>query len=105
MSESIVYCEGYHDRAFWMGWLNHLGCVDPGSPPPGRTGRIPILDPWKTEVKGGQYAYHSRSGKFIRVVPCHGKTNILPLVRNRLNQRTTKPISRLVINIDSDVAA
>jgi hypothetical protein len=105
MSESIVYCEGYHDRAFWMGWLLHLGCVDPGSPPPGRTGRVDVYDPWNTKVAGGQYAYHSPSGQFIRVVPCHGRTKILPLVRIRLGQRNSKALTRLVINIDSDVTA
>lgn len=35
MSESVIYCEGYHDRAFWMGWLGHLGCVDPAHLIPG----------------------------------------------------------------------
>jgi hypothetical protein len=45
MSESVIYCEGYHDRAFWMGWLGHLGCSDPGLPPPGKTNRLPISDP------------------------------------------------------------
>lgn len=105
MSESVIYCEGYHDRAFWAGWLTHLGCVDPGIPPPGRTGRVNVFDPWNTKVAGGQYAYHSQSGQFIRVVPCHGKTKILPQVRNRLQQRSTKPFLRLVINIDSDMTA
>jgi hypothetical protein len=105
MSESVIYCEGYHDRAFWAGWLAHLGCVDPGVPPAGRTGRLTIYDPWNTPVSGGQYAYHSQSRRFIRVVPCHGKSNIRPLVNNRLQQRITKALTRLVINIDSDVTA
>src|SRR5262249_29397571 len=105
MSESVIYCEGYHDRAFWMGWLVNLGCVDPGFPPPGRTGRLPIYDPLSTLVSGGQYAYHSRSGRFLRVVPCHGKSRILPAVRIRLGQRNSKALLRLVISIDSDVTA
>lgn len=105
MSESVIYCEGYHDRAFWAGWLTHLGCVDPGSPSAGRTGRIPIYDPWNTPVSGGQYAYHSARGLFIRVAPCHGKSKILSVVRTRLQQRGTKALTRLVINIDSDVTA
>jgi hypothetical protein len=64
-----------------------------------------VYDPWKTKVQTGQYAYHSRSGRFVRVVPCHGKTNVLPAVRTRLQQRSTKALTRLVINIDSDVTA
>jgi hypothetical protein len=24
MSESVILCEGFHDRAFWDGWLTSL---------------------------------------------------------------------------------
>jgi hypothetical protein len=105
VSESIIYCEGYHDRAFWKGWLEHLGCCDPGLPPPGRTGRVPVYDPWSTEVKGGQFAYMSPSKHFIRVVPCGGKTKVLPAASNRLKQRNSKAVVRLVLNIDADLTA
>ncbi len=106
MSESVILCEGYHDRAFWKGWLEHLGCNDPGIPPAGRTGRVRIFDPWGVEVKGGgQFAYHSRSGAFIRIQPCNGKNNILHEARNRITRRTTKALLRLVISIDSDLTA
>lgn len=105
MSETVIYCEGYHDRAFWKGWLTHLGCIDPGAPTGGKTTRSPVYDPWNTLVARGQFAYHSRSGQFIRVVPCDGKTKILPLARTRLGQLAFKPLLRLVINIDPDVSA
>ena len=26
MSESVILCEGYTDRAFWKGWLTRLEC-------------------------------------------------------------------------------
>jgi len=48
MSESVILCEGYHDRAFWAGWLLHLGCTDPGLPSAGKATRTPIFDPWNT---------------------------------------------------------
>jgi hypothetical protein len=106
MSESVILCEGYHDRAFWKGWLEYLGCTDPGIPPGGRTGRVPIIDPWNDEVKGGgQYAYHSKSSAFVRIRPCDGKSRILREARNRLNLRATKALLRLVINIDADLTA
>ncbi len=104
MSESVVLCEGYHDRAFWAGWLQHLGCTDPGLPSGGKTSRSAILDPWNTPVSGGQYAYHSKSGQFVRVVPCNGKNNILDVTRLRLKERTSKPLVRLVTNVDPDIA-
>jgi hypothetical protein len=105
MSESVILCEGFHDRAFWAGWLRHLGCTDPGLPTAGRTTRTQLLDPWNTPVTGGQYAYHSKSGQFIRVRPCHGIGNILPAARVRLGQRPSKRLLQLVINIDPDVSA
>lgn len=105
MSESVILCEGYHDRAFWAGWLSHLGCSDPGTPPPGSTRRHTIHDPWNTPVTGGQYAYLSRSGNFLRVIPCNGKSQILPIARDRLIQRTRKRLVRLVLNVDADTTA
>ena len=42
MSESVVLCEGYHDRAFWAALLEHLGCADPGRNP-GKRGRKNVL--------------------------------------------------------------
>lgn len=103
MSESVILCEGYHDRAFWMGWLLRLGCTDPGTPPAGRTNRVPIADPWGMTVTGGQFAYHSQSGRFVRVVPCHGKSRVIPAARIRLGQRNTRALTRLVLNVDSDL--
>jgi hypothetical protein len=105
MSESIVLCEGYHDRAFWKGWLEYLGCSDPGISPAATTRRGPICDPWKDVVSGGQYAYLSKSGAFVRIRPCNGKSNILREARIRLNRRTTKAVLRVVINVDSDLTA
>jgi hypothetical protein len=105
MSESVILCEGYHDRAFWAGWLTHLGCSDPGTPLPGSARRRKILDPWKDRVEGGQYAYLSKTGQFLRVIPCNGKSQILDTARDRLIQRTRKPVVRLVLNIDADTTA
>ena len=73
MSESIVLCEGYHDRAFWAAWLELLGCTDPGKQKCGG-GRKDVLDPWGNKVVGGQYAFHSISGRFVRIIPCNGRT-------------------------------
>jgi hypothetical protein len=104
MSESVILCEGFHDRAFWAGWLAHLGCTDPGQRP-GPATRVPILDPWGLRVTGGQYAYHSATGQFVRLVPCRGKDNILREARSRLQVRDSKTLLRLIINVDPDVPA
>lgn len=108
MSESVVLCEGYHDRAFWSGWLERLGCKNL-APPSGKK----VLDPWGAAVVGGQYAFHSTTGRFIRLVPCHGRTNVLPEARNRLRQQrddieqktSEVRLARLVVAIDPDTDA
>lgn len=35
MSESVILCEGFHDRSFWDGWLSRPGGGLPGA---GRSG-------------------------------------------------------------------
>jgi hypothetical protein len=62
-----------------------------------------IYDPWKTPVAGGQYAYLSKSGGFIRVVPCRGRSHVPEAARLRLRERASKPLVRLLINVDPDV--
>src|SRR5262245_14149294 len=100
MSESIILCEGFHDRAFWDGWLSLLGCKSDGFRP--GTAGFPALDPWNAKVGAGQLAFRSKSGNFIRVSPCKGRSNILREARIRLSQRFTKSLVRLVVNIDAD---
>lgn len=102
MSESVILCEGFHDRAFWAGWLEHLGCGDPGAAEAGQARRKRVLDPFGTPVEGGQFAFETSGGAFIRVVPCGGKEKVPVAARVRLLQRTSKAIIRLVINVDSD---
>jgi hypothetical protein len=105
MSESVILCEGYHDRAFWAGWLQYLGCVDPGKPNPGHLRRGTIKDPWNDPVVGGQFAFHSASTQFLRIQPCQGRRNVLPVANRRLAQRASRAITRLVVSIDADTHA
>src|SRR5437667_12105602 len=103
MSESVVLCEGFHDRAFWDGWLTSLGCNSAGFKP--GTPGYPALDPWGDPVRSGQFAYRSMSGSFVRVRPCNGKSNVLHEARIRLSRRTIRRLLRLVINVDPDTSA
>jgi hypothetical protein len=103
MSESVILCEGYLDRAFWDGWLNSLGCNSDGFKP--GTPRYPALDPFGKAVLRGEFGYRSKSGGFIRIRACGGKSGVLPKARLRLTQRTTNALDRLVINVDSDLTA
>jgi hypothetical protein len=103
MSESVILCEGFHDRAFWDGWLTFLGCKGDGFKP--GTPGYPALDPWGDPVRGGQFAYRSTSTGFVRVRPCNGRSNVLQQARIRLIQRGTKRLLALIINVDVDSSA
>lgn len=103
MSESVILCEGYHDRAFWTGWLEHLGCENLGRPRDG-AGQIQVYDPWNSLVSRGEFAFRSKTGKFLRIVPCRGKDNVLPTAESRLKDREVKRLLRLVLNVDCDVS-
>ncbi len=103
MSESVILCEGYHDRAFWDGWLTFMGCDGSGFRP--GTPGFPKNDPWGKQVHGrGQVAYHSKNGGFVRILPCNGKGKILYEARVLLNARATRRLLRLVINVDLDTS-
>ncbi len=113
MSESVILCEGYHDRAFWAGWLEYLGCEDPGRSR-GNGNRVAVLDPWGKKVVGGEFAFHSKAGKFIRVVPCGSDSRAvgrqarkrLGDEQQRMQQGASRPrLHRLVLNVDPDVQA
>ncbi|MFH1921347.1 MAG: hypothetical protein ABIP48_15890 [Planctomycetota bacterium] len=112
MKESVILCEGYHDRAFWGGLLEHLGCTDPGKRP-GKTGRASVLDPWGDPVVRGHFGYRSKSDRFVRIFHCGGKRNVLREAQNRLREEGNRVrqraslgrLARLVITVDPDVNA
>jgi hypothetical protein len=111
MNESVVLCEGYHDRAFWAGWLKAIGLKDPGESPDGN--RKQVFDPWGKEVAKGHFGFQSSSGQFVRVVPCHGdRKKIKTTAANVWLDRAAKAwrqgsaevrTGRLVLGVDSDV--
>jgi len=53
-------------------------------------------------VAGGEYAFASPAGEFIRVKPCHGASLVLEAARARLKNRGQKLLANLVINYDAD---
>lgn len=92
--ESVILCEGYHDRAFWAGLLLHLGC---------NVARPPYRDPWEEEVAGANRAYSSPAG-FIKVTKCNGKQGVRAAAKARLQDRD-KTLRWMILNCDSDQRA
>lgn len=100
-SQHVVLREGYEDRAFWAGWLLYLGCQDArqesGDPP---------INAWGDEVKGeGKFLFVNPSGSMIQVEPIHGRAEVRKSAAIYLRLHSTKPVGRLVINLDGDVEA
>jgi len=98
--ESVVLCEGFHDRAFWKGWLLHLRCED--ARPRRDSGYGIAVDPFGRKVTNGHFAFRSPAGAFIRVRPCVGDQEVLKQTEIRLEERKTQALRRLVINLDTD---
>lgn len=59
--ESLLLCEGYHDRGFLAGWLQALGCQESRRDPDGKP------------VGSGHFGFTSPQGGFLRITPCHGQ--------------------------------
>ena len=99
--ERIVLCEGYHDRAFWRGALEHFGCIDRGAIAGG--GRKPVLDLSGRVVARGNFGLYTPSGHFVRVRPCGGdRSLVLAELKTLLQRLATQPIERFIVNIDDD---
>lgn len=95
MSQSVVLCEGFDDRAFWSGWLQRLGCR------PAETA-AERRDEWGREVSKGRYLFYSPAGDRILVEPFEGRPKLNRAVDAWMRELATRPIRRLVLNIDSD---
>jgi hypothetical protein len=97
---SVVLCEGFDDRAFLAGWLLFLGCTDPGNQGSGL--RKKVFDPNGTEVSVGHHAWNSKSGSFVKVMPCHGDDQVLRMLDVELPRRFSERLDRVVVCLDDD---
>lgn len=109
--ESVFVCEGYHDRAFLRSWLLRLGWESyTVTGYQGGTKKI---------SGGGQYAFKSAAGAWLRIVPIGGDSKLYgderrprPSVDERektantlIAARQTSPIATIVIVTDDDAFA
>lgn len=97
-AESVILCEGYHDRSFLVGWLGALGCQDLSEG--GR--KIPVVDPAGRPLSGGQFGFTDAAGRFLRVIPVQSDTRCFSVARDLLKARATRPMRALVIVVDAD---
>jgi hypothetical protein len=100
---SIVLCEGYYDRAFWAGLLEHKEWKSAVKDPKDKK-----KDPYGRPIIGGQFGYY-KGDYFVVIVPCKGKDAIAQTF-NDFAKRTHKDLEspqicnefQIVINVDED---
>lgn len=91
--ESVIICEGFHDRAFLRSWLASRGCESLVNKPY-RDGK---------PIRGaGQYAFRTPNGGWLRVVPVNGDANIALEADTYVEKSKTSPTSRIVLVYDED---
>lgn len=99
-SQRVIVVEGFLDRAFLAGFLKRSNCKSLGAP-----GAPAPKDPWGARVAGGQYAYETPTGVFVRVVPSNGDRGVDKNVELYVKDAVTRPIELLLAIVDPDVAA
>lgn len=110
MSERVVLCEGFRDRAFWAAWLPRLGWTDMAR---GRRPR-PRFEELEVEyrvgaasagemlsLQRGDFAFR-RGEERLRVHPCGSDDGVLKAVEPLLEVRVPRT---LVACLDSDAMA
>jgi len=96
--QHVVLCEGFDDRSFWSGWLQHLGCTDPTD-----RGKKLANDAWGRPVKGrGRYLFFTPAGSRVLVQPFQGSDNARKAAGEYLQGQVYRP-DRMVLNLDSDL--
>ncbi len=100
MSQNLILCEGYDDRAFWKGWLLSLGALDllqeAGFD---RTRLRNTLLGANIRSNDGDFCLRSPGGTYFVVRPCLGQTSIWTKAQVALNDRL---VDRVILNCDSD---
>lgn len=100
MSQILVLCEGYDDRAFWKCWLLRLGATDLWLEAGGKRNRLKkILQDGAAKSVDGDFCVRSRSGEVIVIRPVHGIDELWSAAEATLHDATS---SRLILSCDSD---
>lgn len=96
-AESIIVCEGYHDRAFLRGWLIARGCED------WKDKKYPPQN--NRSVKGGgHYVFRTPTQRWVRIVPVGGDGKLLGNADTYVQEAGSRSIERIVLVWDGDDA-
>ncbi len=100
MSQTLILCEGYDDRAFLKCWLLRLGATDLWLEAGSKQNRLnEILRAAGAKAAPGDYCLRSRTGQILTIRPSKGEGDLWSDAETALKDDV---VSRLVINCDSD---
>jgi hypothetical protein len=101
VSQVLILCEGYDDRAFWKCWLASLGAVDLFTEAGSDRTRLEVyLRDSGVAASDGDYCMRSGSNDFFVVRPCKSQKQLWKTARIALKN---EQVTSLVINCDSDL--
>lgn len=93
----VILCEGFDDRSFWAGWMEHLGCTDPS-----QRGKKKVKDIWGRTVAGkGRYLFELGERKIL-VQPTGGRDHMADAAEEWLGDNQLYRPDRLILNLDCD---
>ena len=102
LGHHVILCEGFDDRSFWSGWLQHLECVDPTDGGKNKKARDANGD---KVVGKGRFLFYAPGNHSIVLQPYGGKDNLSRFVDDELVEHIQKPRTRVILNLDSDAKA
>jgi len=102
MNQVLIVCEGYHDRAFWAGWLESLGCTDARKPRDGSVTPSSVSDAFG-KVDRGAYAYDAPSSTTkIRIQPAKSDSQVVEVAITMLKLTSIGIKVHALLNRDAD---
>lgn len=103
MSQILILCEGYDDRAFLKCWLLRLGAADLWQE---AERRLPLLKKILRDQgvawNPGDFSVRSQGGSVLTIRPVDGKDNLWMGAQAALDNRL---VERLILTCDSDEPA
>jgi hypothetical protein len=98
LKSSVVLCEGFYDRAFWYGMLQHLGC---------RFEReiANLSAPTNYRKAGGEYDGNTANANFVALRPIGGIKNTKRTLESVIRELPKMAWDNIVICVDSDLDA
>lgn len=96
--QHVVLCEGYDDRAFIAGILEHLGCQSLRD----GDGEGPATDAWGDRLEKGRFGFRRRDGSYVRLQAVVGIEKLIRSGKTFMQGTVARPLASLTLVRDDD---